>query len=319
MSFKLINCVHRHCVFTIADDLRIIFLKHRKLLKLLFDSVNQVISYYFYIQNKSRKFVPGFICVLHTFGRDLKWNPHIHVLLSEGALDSNGLWRAFKYFDYKFLRKSFQMTLLNMLEKSLGPSFKPVKAKVYKHTENGFYVRAKPTRCEPGKVIKYIGRYLGRPVIATSRIDKYDKDNGTVTFHYNRHEDDVYVEETIPAMEFIKRLIRHIPDKHFKLIRYYGIYSRPNNFDPRLRRAISSEKRKAFSVYTTWRGAILFSFGYDPIQCPYCKTTMILKEIQTSKRTISLGEIFKNAMRKHGLYHPPPDISHSLVTTNVML
>lgn len=319
MAFKLISCVHRHCVFTIADNLRFIFLKHRQLLNLLFDSVNQVISYYFFMQNKSRKFVPGFICVLHTFGRDLKWNPHIHVLLTEGALDSYGLWRPFKYFNYSFLRKSFQMVLLNMLEKALGPSFKTTKAKIYKHTENGFYVHAKPNNCAPGQIVKYIGRYLGRPVIATSRIDKYDKENDTVTFHYNRHEDEEYVQETIPSMEFIKRLIRHIPDKHFKMIRYYGLYARPNNFDSRLHRAIAPEKRKAFAVYTTWRGAILSSFGYDPIQCPHCKTIMLLKEIRKGKNSISLGDMFKKVMRKHGMYHPPPEITHSLVTVNVML
>lgn len=49
--------------------------------------------------------------------------------------------------------------------------------------------------------MKYIGRYLGRPVIATSRIDAYAGEN--VTVHYNRHEDDAYAEEAIPAMEFI--------------------------------------------------------------------------------------------------------------------
>ncbi|MFQ9701898.1 MAG: transposase [Enterocloster clostridioformis] len=32
----------------------------------------------FFSLNKSRNFVPGFICVLHTFGRPLGWNPHIH-------------------------------------------------------------------------------------------------------------------------------------------------------------------------------------------------------------------------------------------------
>ena len=46
------------------------------------------------------------------------------------------------------------------------------------------------------------GRYLGRPVIATSRIDSYDEDSETVTFHYNRHEDDKYIQETIPALDF---------------------------------------------------------------------------------------------------------------------
>ena len=61
-------------------------------------------------------------------------------------------------------------------------------------------------------------------MIATSRIDKYD--GSMVTFHYNRHEDDKYIQETIPVMDFIKRLIRHIPEKHFKMIRYGGLYAR---------------------------------------------------------------------------------------------
>jgi len=82
-----------------------------------------------------------------------------------------------------------------------------------------------------------IGRCLGRPVIATSRIDKYDGD--LVTFHYNRHEDDKYVEEITPVMDFIKRLIRHIPEKHYKMIRYGGIYARHREIDKKLHRAVS--------------------------------------------------------------------------------
>ena len=61
-------------------------------------------------------------------------------------------------------------------------------------------------------------------MIATSRIDKYD--GSFVTFHYNRHEDDAYVEETLPVVEFIERLIYHIPEKHYKMICYDGIYAR---------------------------------------------------------------------------------------------
>ena len=105
----------------------------------------------------------------------------------------------------------------------IGSSFKRVKAYVYKHCPNGFYVYAKPTLSNNKQVIKYIGRYLGRPVIASSRIDNYDGHN--VTFHYNRHEDEQLVIETIPATDFIKKLIIHVPEKHFKMIRYYGIYA----------------------------------------------------------------------------------------------
>ena len=126
------------------------------------------------------------------------------------------------------------------MQEKLGNSSKPTKALIYRITPDGFYVFAKPKDCEPDKVIKYIGRYLGRPVIATSRIDSYDGD--TVTFHYNRHEDNKLMIESIPALEFIERLIHHNPEKHFKMIRYYGIYARHRDSYKRIRRAFSKEK-----------------------------------------------------------------------------
>lgn len=116
----------------------------------------------------AESFTPGFISVLHTFGRDLKWNPHIYCLISEGGMGNRGIWRSKTHFNYKLMRDSFQTALLNELDKYLGPSFKKVKASIYKNHKNGFYVYAKPNKCNPGTVIKYIGRYLGRPVIATS-------------------------------------------------------------------------------------------------------------------------------------------------------
>ena len=138
-------------------------------------------------------------------------NPHIHCILSEGGYSDDGFWRHVKHFNYNYLRNAFRTALLNELEDRIGPSFKKVKVKCYSQHKQGVYVYAKPNLCDPKVVTKYIGRYLGRPVIATSRIDRYDGD--TVTFHYNRHEDEQYVEETLPAIDFIKRLIRHIPEK----------------------------------------------------------------------------------------------------------
>ncbi|MFQ9704079.1 MAG: hypothetical protein ACLR0U_22125 [Enterocloster clostridioformis] len=37
-----------------------------------------------------------------------------------------------------------------------------------------------------------------------------------VTFHYNKHEDNSFVQKTLPAIDFIKLLILHIPEKNFK-------------------------------------------------------------------------------------------------------
>ena len=94
--------------------------------------------------------------------------------------------------------------LLEQLTSRIGPTFRKVKNEIYAKHANGFYVRAKPNLCTPDITIKYISRYLGRPVIATSRIDDYDGEN--VSFHYTRHEDNKTITETVPALDFIKKL-----------------------------------------------------------------------------------------------------------------
>ena len=107
MSFKIINVQHRHCVFTIVGKLRPLFLNDRSLLNCLFSAVNSVVTHMFHKDNKTELFTPGFICVLHTFGRDLKWNPHIHCLISEGGIGNSLHWRHKKHFNYRLLRDSF--------------------------------------------------------------------------------------------------------------------------------------------------------------------------------------------------------------------
>ena len=201
-----------------------------------------------------------------------------------------------KHFNYNFLRNAFRTALLNEMESIIGPSFKKIKSKCYTDHKQGFYVYAKPNLCDPKTVIKYIRRYLGRPVIATSRIDKYDGDN--VTFHYNRHEDGKYIEETIPAIDFIKRLIRHIPEKHFKMIRYGGLYARHREIDSKLYRAVSKSKHRIYRSFNQWRTAILTSFGYDPLECPNCKHKMAVLEIYYNHKCVSLEELYEKAMSK---------------------
>ena len=116
MSFKLIHTTHRHCVFTIDQNLRRFFLQDRSLLNCLFHAVTSVISRMFYKQNKSKHFTPDFIMVLHTFGRDLKWNPHIHCLITEGGYSADGFWKASHPFNYTFLRNAFRTALLNEMD-----------------------------------------------------------------------------------------------------------------------------------------------------------------------------------------------------------
>ena len=157
------------------------------------------------------------------------------------------------------------------MEKELGVSFKKVKARCYQEDKHGFYVYAKPNKCNPKIVTKYIGRYLGRPVIATSRIDHYDGE--TVTFHYNRHEDNRLITESVPVMQFIQRLIQ-------------------------LNLAIAKEKRKIFLSFNRWRDCILHSFGYDPLKCPCCGETMTFLDLYYNHQHISLNEMYERTMHR---------------------
>ena len=293
MSCKLVSCVHRHCVFTIPAELRVYFLEDRTLLDCLFHSVRDVVLRMFSKMNKTENFTPGLICVLHTFGRDLKWNPHIHALISEGGAGNITPWRPVKHFDYSFLRNAFRKVLLERLTSRIGPAFRKVKNEMYTKHADGFYVRAKPNLCTPDITIKYISRYLGRPVIATSRIDTYDGEN--VTFHYTRHEDNKTVTETIPALNFIQKLIVHISEKHFKMLRYYGIYAKHHKQEKKLRKCISAEKQRFLRSIQDWRQSILLSFGYDPLCCSECGTSMLVLEVYHKKTT--LFEQYRKVMK----------------------
>lgn len=302
MSFKLINCTHRHCVFTIPEQLRPYFLKDRSLLNCLFSAVRSVVLRMFHKMNKAKNFTPGLICVLHTFGRSLQWNPHIHCLVSEGGVSDDGFWRKTDFFSYTYLRNAFCTALLNMLEAKLGLSFKTMKGYIYKHCKSGFYIWGKPNLCDPKTITKYIGRYLGRPVIATSRIDAYDGE--FVTYHYNRHEDNKLVVRKLPAIDFINLLIQHIPEKHFKMIRYYGIYARHRESDNKLYRAVSKEAHKVLLDFNRWRTAILSAFGYDPLKCPHCGKTMLLLELYYNHKPVSLQELYERTKAKHTCRSP---------------
>lgn len=166
---------------------------------------------------------------------------------------------------FKILNVQHRHCLIS--EGGIGDSFKKTKAACYRNHKNSFYVYAKPNKCAPGVVAKYIGRYLGRPVIATSRIDNYDGES--VTFHYHRHENNAYVQETIPALELIERLIQHIPEKHSILL-----------------------------SFNRWRECTLLSFGYDPLQCPCCGQKMLFLELYHNHQHVSLDELYEKAMQK---------------------
>lgn len=274
ISRKLINCKHRHIVFTIAKELRIYFRIDRNLLHVLFRSAAQVIQDWLYNQNHSEQFSSGMVVALHTFGRDLKWNPHIHMLITEGASGKFTQWKKLNHFPYVMLRKKWRTTLLANMKAAIDPDkvdpkkFNAIVSKLYQLYPEGFYVNApsKEDFNSPMAVAKYITRYIGRPVMAQSRITDYDGEN--VTYWYQRHEDNQVVFVTEHAHKFIEKLIIHIPEKSFNMLRYYGLYAMPDKRTSKLIHLVRNRSLSAKHFSRLWAVRIEIAFHRDPLKCP---------------------------------------------------
>ena len=273
---KLFRYKHRHVVFTIPEDLRIYFRKDRKRLNYLFKAASITVNYWIKEKYKKKDIIPAYISILHTFGRSLIFNPHIHMILMDGGI-SNKCKEFVKidFFSYPSFRKRFMKVLLDMLEEDIGKSeFRKVKNDLYFRYKEGFYVYAPPSKFKSYvDLIKYVCRYVARPVMAESRIIDYDGEY--VTFWYQRHEDDLIIIEKIHAYEFISRIIVHIPDYNFKQIRFYGAYHNSTILKIDVVKLLPKEKADYKRILNNWRSLILLSFKSDPLICPVCKNIMI--------------------------------------------
>lgn len=273
---KLFKYKHRHVVFTIPDELRIYFRQDRKRLNYLFHAASITINYWFKQKYKKKNLIPAYISILHTFGRSLIFNPHIHMILMDGGI-SNKCKEFVKvdFFSYPSFRKRFMKVLLDLLENDIGKEeFRQIKNKMYLNHREGFYVFAPPSKFKSyTDLIKYVCRYVARPVMAESRIIDYD---GTfVTFWYQRHNDDLIIIEKIHAYEFISRIIVHIPDYNFKQIRFYGAYHNSTKIQIDVAKILTKEKFIFKKSLNNWRPMILLSFHIDPLCCPTCGNIMV--------------------------------------------
>ena len=271
---KLFDFSHRHVVFTIPKELRNFFREDRKRLNYLFKAASITINTWFEEKYKTNPLTPAYTSILHTYGRSLIWNPHIHMILLDGGVSKTGLVKK-DFFAYPYLRKVFMKVLLDLLEKDIGKAeFRKIKNSLYLEKKSGFYVYSPKSKYKNYvELIKYVTRYVSRPVMAESRIIDYD---GTyVTFWYQRHEDDKIVIEKVHAYEFISRLIVHIPEENFKYIRFYGAYCNTTKCIKSFTKLFNEKVIELKKNFNKWRNKIKVNFNVDPLICPICKSFMV--------------------------------------------
>lgn len=231
-----------HIAFTLPIQIRpLAYINQNIVYSILFRAASQTLKQVA-LNPKFLGAEPAFLAVLHTWGQNLSYHPHLHLIVSAGGLDPDGLeWKqsGSKFFvPVKALSKVFRAKFITMLKDEYKNNtlkipdtiddldysdLKKLTSLLYSKTWN---VYSKKTFRGAGNVIEYLGRYTHKVAIANSRIISSDK--GMVKFRYKDYRDNKSKIIELTTIEFIRRFVQHILPNNFYKIRYFGLLANKN-------------------------------------------------------------------------------------------
>ena len=171
---------------------------------------------------KNKQFIggdlPGFFGVLHTWGRQLQYHPHIHYVVPGGALStSDGTWHSSQldfFAPVKVMSKIFKAKLRDEFTR-IGLIDK-IAPQVW---QQNFVVNCQAVgNCQQS--IRYLAAYVFKVAISNSRIIKVE--DGKVWFHYKKPHSRRWRTMVLDTMEFMRRFLQHVLPTGFMKVRYYG-------------------------------------------------------------------------------------------------
>jgi hypothetical protein len=276
---SLLPITYYHCVFTLPAELNsLVKANQRRLYPLLFECAAQ--SLLQFGRNRLQGDL-GITAVLHTWGQKLDFHPHLHCIVTGGALSADGKrWRSPKQRKFLFplralgalFRGKFLAGLRQMLEAaelSLPDSELNIPASRARWLSLLYTKRwvlyAKSPFGGPLQVLRYLANYTHRVALSNRRIVAVDAQHQTVTFSYRDYRHGSQLKDlTLSASEFIRRFSLHILPSALVRIRHYGILG--NNRRKRaieLARAILKRRRRALVLQPQ-------SVVQKPMCCPLC-------------------------------------------------
>ena len=170
--------------------------------------------------------------ILHTWGSNLFYHPHIHCIVPGGGMDKRGVWhhiKGCKHSDFLFpvaaMSAKFYGRFMYLITRRLNEKDVIIDQNIRKQCkEKHWVVHSKPPAKGVGQVLEYIGRYAFRVAITNSRI--LDVTDSHISFDYKNYRSGGKHEVTnIRIDDFLNRLSQHILPDRFVRIRHYGILS----------------------------------------------------------------------------------------------
>lgn len=272
---ELLKVPYYHVVFTLPDELGALCMNNKSLMySLLFKVAWQVIAGF----ADNPKFIgakTGMIAILHTWGQNLSYHPHLHCIVPGGGITESGKWKNARskdkfLFPVKEMSKVFRAQFIEAIRKTEGLSISQKTGKQL--FAKNWVVYCKRPFFGPQQVVEYLGRYTHKIAISNHRIKEIK--GGKVTFSakdYRHGGRKMLV--TLSEEEFIRRFALHVLPKGFVRIRHYGFLS-------------SSLKRKVIPNLQEELGEVVLKERPSIIHrsCPACKTGQLETILTFSSR-----------------------------------
>lgn len=271
---------HRQVVFTIPKRLRIYFRFDRKFLAELPGCAWRALRLYDRAWYGGPRVVPGALGFLQTAGELLGWHPHLHVLLTDGGWLPDGTFRHLLAFDTDAVEKLFRAEVLRLLV-ARGKISEAIVDNLLSWRQSGFSVHAGSAVESRAEAVR-LGRYGIRCPLVLERLT-WDETSGEVVCRARAGHRDGRGNSVArwDVLEFLARVLDHVPEPGQQLLRYWGWYSNAargrrerregeesavpagdSSTDPD---EVESRRRRL-----TWSQLIRKVYEIDPLLCPYC-------------------------------------------------
>jgi hypothetical protein len=235
---ELLPAEYFHVVFTVPEEIAsLAFYNKEVLYEILFRTTAETLLTI--ARDPQRLGVEiGFFGVLHSWGQNLHFHPHLHCVVPGGGLSPDReRWisgrRGF-LLPVKVLSSRFRHRFLKALEKAYAAGqlqffgdLEPLRdPKVFARRlaplhKRKWVVYAKSPMGGPQQVLEYLGRYTHRVAISNQRLRALE--DGQVTFEWKDYRDQQKLKlMTVSAEDFIRRFLQHALPPGFQRIRYYG-------------------------------------------------------------------------------------------------
>ncbi len=287
---ELLPVGYYHVVFTIPENLNSVVLQNKcAIYNILFKAVSQTLLT-IAADPKHLGAKIGFTTILHTWGQNLMFHPHLHCVVPGGGLSvykQKWIWCRKKFFlPVRVLSCLFRNRFLDLLMKAYdngtlqfhnniahlgdGNNFKQF---LKKNRKKVWVVYAKPPFGGPEKVMDYLGRYTHRIAISNHRLISLE--NGKVSFIWRDYRQGNKQRIMIlDTEEFMRRFLLHALPSGFVRIRYYGFLCnryRTHNLEL-CRKLLDVSENENCKVYQPlyWKERYEIVTGKSVDRCPLC-------------------------------------------------